>query len=205
MFVDTTELPAKRARIRETPPRREIVSRPNMARFFRENVLGVFLLSAAGSVLATWLAPYLPNPVSDGRWWRTVFFQPVPALALFPYSFALVWVFAVVTRRWQAEQQRRSSEERKALERQAQLLGDERDALRSQLASTRSSGPRPDLMRFVAIVLSDPAGAEPVTHQRVRHLRLLRVRERDRADARGEHPLPVVAELIEVLTDDRRL
>jgi hypothetical protein len=39
----------------------------------------------------------------------------------------------------------------------------------------------------------------------VRHLRLLRVRERDRADARGEHPLPVVAELIEVLTDDRRL
>jgi membrane protein implicated in regulation of membrane protease activity len=80
-----------------------------MTRFFRESILGILLLSIAGSLLASWLAPYFPSPTAEGT--RTFFFQPIPVAVLFPYSIALVMVFAVLTKRWQEREQQRTDAE----------------------------------------------------------------------------------------------
>lgn len=129
-----------------------------MTRFFRESLLGILLLSIAGSLLASWLAPYFPSPTADGT--KTFFFQSIPVAILFPYSIALVMVFAVLTKRWQDREQQRTDVELADVRARLKAAEEARDSLQREFdANATIDIPMANLMRFVAVVLSAPNDA----------------------------------------------
>lgn len=144
-----------------------------MGQFLRNNA-GPVILTIVGGVLATWVAQVLPNPVSDGAWWRNLLFQPVPSVVLVSYSVILVVALLLVTNRWRERDRVLHTDELAARRDELQGVTRERDSLRSKLAvrdDRDTSGTRPvsreALMRFVAVVLSDVADSTPKTQLHV--------------------------------------
>src|SRR5688500_9876157 len=123
-----------------------------MTRFLRDNIVGQLALGIIGSLLATWLAALLPNPATSGAAWRSVFFQPIPAVVVFLYSFALVWACNVLARRWEAHERQRVSVESDALNARLRIVEAERDSLQRELLQGRGAATLVEhLMRFVAV------------------------------------------------------
>ena len=153
-----------------------------MNKFFRENIIGILVLSAAGSLIATWLTRFVPMPSAGDASLITAASRPIPAWTLFPYSVLLVLAFAIwaLRTRHQIEQKNLSDQaslrdrvatvsgERDAARQQVEALTSVNDAIRQKLAEKSSSTvSRADLMRFVAVVLSTAQGSSssPVTHE----------------------------------------
>jgi hypothetical protein len=123
-------------------------------------------LSIAGSLLASCLAPYFPSPTAEGT--RTFFFQPIPVAVLFPYSIALVMVFAVLTKRWQEREQQRTDAELADVRALLKAAEKARDSLQREFdAKATIDIPMVNLMRFVAVVLSAPKDASTRTPHEV--------------------------------------
>ena len=137
-----------------------------MKRFFKESIVGILLLSATGSLIASWLSSYLPAPVSDDT--RKFLFQPIPVVVLFPYSLGLVLVFAVFTKHWHEREQKRVAADFAELEKRLKASEEARYSLKQQM-DTKSVAAHPiaTLMRFVAVVLSAPADSTKRTHDEV--------------------------------------
>lgn len=155
-----------------------------MNRFFRDNIIGVLALSAAGSLIATLIARFMSTSTSGGASFVEVVSRPIPVWSLFPYSVLLVLAFALWVLRTRHKDQRDKITEQSLLKDQIATVRGERDAvhqrfdvlvkeheaLRQQLNDARSSAvSRPDLMRFVAVVLSTRQGtsSDPITHEYV--------------------------------------
>jgi len=155
-----------------------------MNRFFRDNIIGVLALSAAGSLIATLIARFMSTPTSGGASFVEFVSRPIPVWSLFPYSVLLVLAFALwALRTRHKDQQDKITEqsvlkdqiatvrgERDGVRQQFDVLAKEHELLRQQLNDARSSTvSRPDLMRFVAVVLSTTQGSssDPITHEYV--------------------------------------
>ena len=155
-----------------------------MNRFFRENVLGILALSAAGSLIATWVARFVPASSAGETSLAAALSRPIPVWVMFPYSILLVLAFALWALRTRhgiedknvTDQASLKSQiatvvgERDAARTQAEVLATANDTLRQQLADKRSSTvSRADLMRFVAVVLSTTqvSSSDPITHEHV--------------------------------------
>ena len=155
-----------------------------MNRFFRDNFIGVLLLSAAGSLIASLIARVMSTSTSGGVSFVAAVSRPIPVCALFPYSVLLVLAFALWALRTRHKDQRNKITEQSVLKDQIATVQGERDAirqqldavaketeqLRQQLNDARSSTvSRPDLMRFVAVVLSTTQGSSLnlITHEYV--------------------------------------
>lgn len=155
-----------------------------MNKFFRENIIGILLLSAAGSLIATWLARFVSSPTVGDMSLIAVVSRPVPVWVLFPYSVFLVLAFALwaLLTRHQIERQSLDEQaslktkvatacsERDVARKQVEALSATNEALQQQLTEEKTSTvSRTDLMRFVAVVLSSAQGSAttPITHEYV--------------------------------------
>lgn len=155
-----------------------------MARFFKENLLGIVIVSAIGGVLGNVLTTFLPS-ARDGAALLT---RPIPAWFLFPYSLIVtlaMGVWAVNSRRKEhvlllareavATQQATVAEVAlNNLRSDHQAVVDALDAARQQLeAPVESPLTKSQLMGLVAVVLAGaPASAlNPTNHYDVcRHV-----------------------------------
>lgn len=139
-----------------------------MGRFLRDHVIGLLIISAAGSLLATFIAQALPDPAADGTWWRTLLFQPVPAIVSVLYTLILVAALAALARSWQRADRERHESERADILTQLRSSEEELKALREQTEERRlDTVSMATLMEYVAVVLSDPSDSRPNTHEHV--------------------------------------
>ena len=155
-----------------------------MNRFFRDNIIGVLVVSAAGSLMATGIARFLSTSSNGGASFVEGVSRPIPVWALFPYSVLVMLAFALwAVRTRHLDQQERITEqsvlkdqiatvkgERDGIQRQLDALAKEHESLRQQLNDARSSTvSRPNLMRFVAVVLSTTprSSSNPISHEYV--------------------------------------
>ena len=145
--------------------------------FFRENILGVLAVSTAGSLIATVVGRFMPPSSSDSHGVFEALSRQVPIWILFPYSVLLIMAFALWALRSRYSQQSALRSEiaaikgeRDTLRQQVDGLKQESDNLKQQLFAKRASTvSQPDLMRFVALVLSTAQGSQsnPITHEYV--------------------------------------
>ncbi len=103
-----------------------------MNRFFRDNIIGVLALSAAGSLIATLIARFISTSTSGGASFVEAVSRPIPVWSLFPYSVLLVLAFALWALRTRHKDQQDKIAEQSVLKDQIATIRGERDAVRQQ-------------------------------------------------------------------------
>lgn len=127
-------------------------------KFFRDNLIGILLISFVGSLLATFVSSYLTKQQpASGSIVKDLLLHPIPALSLLPYSLAILAAFAVYLS-WQTVRHGREvSRLRSESERELHDLREQNKGLQASVKQIESQlDPRLNVVRRIALVLLDP-------------------------------------------------